>query len=152
MGKLDADIKALVEHRTFRRERSVGALAADSSAGVPESKTEVDDNDASFIERFREEIDKNLMTESYTIDKLCTALGISRTSLYLKVKKVTNDAPSDYIFHYKMEKAKDLLITRQFNVTEVANMLGFCDAKYFRKRFKQFYKVPPSRFVKSIAK
>lgn len=56
-----------------------------------------------------------------------------------------NDSP-----YFKMNKAKILLVTQKYTVTEIATYLGFCDAKYFGARFKKFYKVPPTRYIKEI--
>ena len=33
---------------------------------------------------------------------------------------------------------------------EIAGMLGYCDAKYFGKKFKDFYHVCPTDYIKSI--
>ena len=50
----------------------------------------------------------------------------------------------------EMNKAKILLVTQQYTVTEIATFLGFCNAKYFGKRFKKFYKVPPTQYIKEV--
>ena len=47
-----------------------------------------------------------------------------------------------------MERAEELLTSGHYCVTEVADMLGYCDAKYFGKKFKSFYHVCPTEFIK----
>jgi len=49
-----------------------------------------------------------------------------------------------------MERARILLASGRYNVTEVADMLGYCDAKYFGKRFKAFYHKAPTCFMKEV--
>ena len=68
----------------------------------------------------------------------------------ITIKEITDKAPAEYMYYFKMNKAKILLVTQKYTVTEIATYLGFCDAKYFGARFKKFYKVPPTRYIKEI--
>ena len=44
----------------------------------------------------------------------------------------------------RLEKAKDLLKTGNYNVTEVAYMVGFSSQSYFTKSFQKHFGFPPS--------
>ena len=79
---------------------------------------------------------------------LCAGMGMSRTSFYNKMKELTGKYPMEYMLTFKMERAKVLLASGQYNVTETAEMLGYCDSKYFSKKFKDFYHVSPTKFMK----
>ena len=37
----------------------------------------------------------------------------------------------------------------EYTITEIAEIVGFSDAKYFREVFKKYYNVSPSKFVNS---
>lgn len=147
--RLKADIRAVIEHRRLRYERIKSFLASHSGDTSKEGEKKKKGK-ATFQERLWELLEKNLCTEGYSIKTLSTDMGMSRTSFYNKMKKITDLAPEDYVFMFKMEKAKILLATQQHNVTEVAAMVGFCDAKYFGKRFKKLYNVSPSDYMRSI--
>jgi len=86
--------------------------------------------------------------EGYTIEMLSASMGMSRTSFYNKMKEVTGKPPVEYMLTFKMERAKTLLASGRYNVTEIAGMLGYCDDKYFGKKFKSFYHVCPTKFIK----
>lgn len=149
VSRLKADLRALIDHRLLKSERVRNCLTVAapvvSQNGEKKEKAEV-----SFEERLRECVEKNLETNRYTIIKLCSDMGMSRTSFYNKMKQDTDLAPEDYVFLFKMEKSKVLLASGQYKVCEVAEMVGFCNAKYFGKRFKKLYKVSPSEYMRSI--
>lgn len=149
VSRLKAELGALIDQRVRRyvRIRDLWTLPAPVVRKKAEKKEKAE---VPFAERLKEYVEKNLSSNDFSVRKLCSDMGMSRTSLYTKIKEDINLSPEDYIFLFKMEKAKVLLATRQHNVSEVASLLGFCDAKYFGKRFKRFYKVSPSEYVRSI--
>lgn len=54
--------------------------------------------------------------------------------------------PIQYIARKKIEKAKELLISTQASVGEIAHDLGFSDLYYFSKQFKKNVGLTPSEF------
>lgn len=110
----------------------------------------MENTDLLFMNKVNEILEKNLSTEKYRIDKLCVDIGMSRTAFYSKIKDIIGMSPEDYIYSFKMDKALKLLASQQFNISEIAGMLGYCDVQYFRKKFKDFYHVCPTDYIKSI--
>lgn len=90
-------------------------------------------------------IERNIGNSDYTIDALCADVAMSRTALYHKVKTLTTDTPSEYIRRKRLDKAVELL-KRNYPVSEVASMTGFCDMKHFRIIFKKRFGVNPSEY------
>lgn len=144
--RLKADIHMLIDSCEFLRKR-IKRTFADTMSIVPEVADKEDDN-LVFISKVRGLLEKNLTVEGYTIDMLCAGIGMSRTNFYYKMKELTGKSPVEYMFAFKMEKAKILLASQRYSVTEIAGMLGYCDAKYFGKKFKSFYHVCPTRYMK----
>ncbi len=81
---------------------------------------------------------------------LCADIGMSRTAFYNRVKFIVGKSPTNYILSYKMGIAKTMLASRQYNVSEIATLLGYCDAKYFGKKFKEFYGISPMQYVRDV--
>ena len=75
-------------------------------------------------------------------------MGLSRTSLYNKVKALTDESPADYMRLIRLQKAAEMLKTGKQTVAEVAERTGFNDAKYFREVFKRYYHTSPTQFAK----
>lgn len=49
----------------------------------------------------------------------------------------------------KLEAAKELLSTTEYNISQIVNMIGLNNRSYFSKIFKEKYKVSPKYFLKS---
>lgn len=147
--RLRADINMLIGSYKVLREQVRQFLASAVSSIAPAPIEEKDDNQE-FVDKLQEVLEKNLATEGYTIDMLCVDLGMCRTKLYNKIRNIAGTTPQDYMFSFKMDRAKGLLLSQQYSITEIATMLGYCDAKYFGKRFKEFYHVSPSKYADSI--
>ena len=79
-------------------------------------------------------------------------LNMSRTSFYNKLKALTDQAPADYIRLIRLKRDAALLKTGQHSVTEISELTGFNDVKYFREVFKKHFKVSPSKYCKEGGK
>ena len=51
---------------------------------------------------------------------------------------------------WAVDFSAQLNYSQKFSISEIAGMLGYCDAQYFRKKFKDFYHVCPTDYIKSI--
>lgn len=54
----------------------------------------------------------------------------------------------EYLTRFRIQRAKQLLLTTDLNVTEIAEKVGYATPKYFNKVFKEQEKVTPSGFRK----
>ena len=75
---------------------------------------------------------------------------MSRTSVYNKLKTLTDQAPNDFIRIIRLNKAKDMLASGNYTVSEVSYMVGFTDPKYFSTSFKKQFGVSPSKVNNNI--
>ena len=63
--------------------------------------------------------------------------------------EVTGTTPKDYIRTKRMARAAELLRSGEMTtVAEVAYKVGFSDALYFSRCFKQHFGVTPSKYQK----
>ncbi len=53
---------------------------------------------------------------------------------------------TDMLVSLRMEKARDLLETRQLSIKEVAYKVGYASGNYFSKVFRRYYGLSPSEF------
>ena len=149
--RLRANIRMLVENRMVLRERVKLFLSDAVFPMVPtKEEMETENTDQIFMDKVKKILEKNLTTDKYTIDKLSIDIGMSRTAFYSRIREITGNPPENYIYSFKMDRALKLLASQQYTVSEIAGMLGYCDAKYFGKKFKDFYHVCPTDYIKSI--
>ncbi len=106
------------------------------------------DIDWRFVDSVKKHVEDNMANPSFNVDVLCTLLNMSRTSFYNKIKALTDQAPADYARLIRLKRAAQLLKEQQHSITEVAEMTGFNDPKYFREVFKKHFKVSPSKYAK----
>ena len=95
--------------------------------------------ESSFLRLVQNTLETHLSDENFGIAELCELLNISRTQLHRRLKKLTGLSTSHYIRSLRLEMAKNLLETTNYNISEVAFKVGFSSASYFSKVFKSQY-------------
>lgn len=82
-----------------------------------------------------------------TIERISKNLGIDRRYFSRIFTKYIGVSPQKYLVDYRLEKAKMLMMTGAYSVSEVALSVGYDDIFAFSKIFKKKYGVPPSKCV-----
>lgn len=147
IGILKATITNLLTNRALLRNKYANLELSDNEE-EEECINCSKDIDWKFIATVKKSVEDNMDNQAFNVDVLCTLLNMSRTSFYNKIKALTDQAPADYIRLIRLKRAAHLLKTEKYTITEVAEMTGFNDAKYFREVFKRHFKVSPSRYMK----
>lgn len=106
--------------------------------------------DQDFLKDLEFKIIENVENNSFSVHDLSASFGMSRTSLYMKLKNLVDLSPQDFIIQTKLKHAKNLLIKGNMSIKEVAYSSGFSNPKYFSTSFKKFYKQTPSGFLESL--
>ncbi len=112
----------------------------------------VTDRDGEFLKNAMAWIGDNVENSELTIDQLATHLGMGRTTMYNKLKSLTGKSPVELIKEYRINKARALLQTGQYSVSEVAYKVGFSDPGYFSRCFREQNNMSPAEFLKSTQK
>lgn len=114
---------------------------------IKDSLNKIDNN---FIEEFTQIIEKNLSDEKIDVTKIARELSMSYSSLYRKVKALTGLSVGEFIRKLRMAKAEELLLSGQYNISEVAHRVGLSSMSYFRECFKEEYGEAPSEYVRKM--
>ncbi len=85
-----------------------------------------------------------------TIHAISREIGMSESKLKKTFKQVFGHSIYQYILLNRMQKAKHLLDTRQYNVTEVGSRLGYSNLAHFARAFKKQFHVSPSDYLASL--
>ncbi|WP_068786275.1 helix-turn-helix transcriptional regulator [Paenibacillus phocaensis] len=80
-----------------------------------------------------------------SIGELSRKLGYHRAHLFQAFKARTGLSPKQYLMKVRIEKAKELL-AGSLTVDQIAASVGFNDALYFSRQFKQATGMPPSEY------
>ena len=144
---LKANISNVLENRELIRTRFQQVNPSPSETEAESSLPQLSNLDDEFMNKVIALV-KEKMSAELNVDILCAAMNMSRTSFYNKMKALTGIPPADFIRNIRMKEAAILLKSKQYSVTEVAEMVGVSDPKYFTDVFKKFYGVPPSTYMK----
>jgi len=91
-----------------------------------------------------------LMHQNYarkiTIEELCQQINMSRRNLHRYFQLSMGMPPMEYLMKIRLGKAAELLSGTTFNIDEISERCGFCNASYMSKLFKREYNVSPTRY------
>ena len=65
-------------------------------------------------------------------------------------KEYTNSTPAQYLLSLRISNAQTLLETTSYNVTEIADIVGYDNPLYFSRIFKKQVGLSPSEFRKQL--
>ena len=140
-----AFLTALVRNLIAGRQRLQSVLAdRTSSTEAPVGDIALSQQDKVFMDKCYRIIDSHLDDESFGVIGLSMEMGMSRTSIFSKVKALTGQSPQAFLTNYRLNKAMELLKTRDFNISEVAYKVGFATLTGFSRSFNNKFGIPPS--------
>lgn len=102
--------------------------------------------DEKLIEKAMKYVSQNLTRPELSVEELSEALGMSRVSLYKKIKQITGKAPIEFIRIIRLKRAAQLLRESQMNISEIAYQTGFNNPKVFSRYFKEEFGILPSAY------
>ena len=62
--------------------------------------------------------------------------------------KIIGIAPQKYINRMRLDKAKELLLSKKYTTTQVASLVGFQDYNHFGRQFKKHFLCTPQEMLK----
>lgn len=120
---------------SFRKEESMNIDTVTGSAA-----------DRQFMRSIVEGIERHIGETDFDLETLASEMGMSRSTLYRKIKSVTGMTPLDFVSNVKMKHACMLLMQQKLTISEVAYTVGFSNPKYFTKCFKEEFGVTPTEY------
>ncbi|KPK84404.1 MAG: AraC family transcriptional regulator [Bacteroides sp. SM23_62_1] len=96
-----------------------------------------------FLNRINEIITENISNERFGVSELAREVGMSRSNLLRKIRKLSKLSASQYIRQVRLQHAMEMLRQTSLNVSEVSYKVGFGSVSYFIKCFRDYYGYPP---------
>lgn len=117
------------------------------------SKQNSDNYDSQFVGKVMQTLQEKYKDSTMDIAAFCSAIGMSRSMLNLKMNEIFGMPISQFIRTYRLSVAKEILDHNKDNpsqnIADVAYDVGFNDPKYFSKCFSKEYGYPPSSIASS---
>ncbi|MFD0796001.1 helix-turn-helix domain-containing protein [Maribacter chungangensis] len=110
----------------------------------------VDEDNVKRIRRAKELVIAN-MAEPPTLSELAKEVGLSLKRLKEGFKQIYGDSVYSFLFDYKMEYARRLLDSGQYNVNEIGLRIGYSTSSHFIAAFRKKYGTTPKKYMKELA-
>ena len=111
----------------------------------PVDAASTDAGHAQCARRAAEYLDTNY-TRDISVEEIAAALGVSRSFLSRCFKEVHGMTILEYLLGVRMKKALSLLDETDMSVNEIAARVGFNNANYFFRKFKEEFDVTPTQY------
>ncbi len=84
--------------------------------------------------------------EQLSVEQVATIIGLNTKYFSQLCKTYFGATFLEYLTSIRMKKAKQLLLTGDYSIKEVAEMTSFTDGNYFSRVFRQTFGISPSSF------
>jgi YesN/AraC family two-component response regulator len=135
--------KLLQSREVIRKKFSSLALYSDDKIAHGLGKSDED-----FLAKLSGYIMREMSNSELGADHLESYMGMSKTSLYKKIKSLTGLSPHLLINQYRLKRAAYLLKNREMNVSEVIYETGFNSRSYFYRSFNELFHCSPKDYSK----
>ena len=114
---------------------------------ITESETSPLSNiDEKFLLKLNSLVIENLSNPALDVQYLTSNIGMSRSSLYAKMKALTSMSINDYINKLRIEKATQMLTNTDLTILAISEQTGFNSQRYFSTAFKAVVGCTPSQY------
>ena len=143
-------LKARIE--SFLRQRHERQRAYRSAGTADTGKLQMSALDKKFMEKATSEVEAHLADEDYDIGQLADAVCMSKSTLYRKIKSLTDMSPVEFLRSMRLKKSLGMINDDpDASISEIADACGFSSVRYFSRCFKDEYGVTPSEMKKTQA-
>lgn len=97
------------------------------------------------VEQLRKNFD-----QSFRMENLAEELGMSVSSFYQHFKSVTAMTPLQFQKRVRLQEARRLMLGEDLDATSAAYQVGYNDAAYFSRDYKNLFGKPPRRDIQQL--
>lgn len=106
--------------------------------------------DEKLLELLFSQLEQNWQDPEFDITDYCQAMAMSKSRLYRKTISLTGLSPNLLLKEFRLEKAKELLKKKGYNIAQITFDSGFTSPSYFTKCFKKKYGLLPMAYLELV--
>lgn len=99
-----------------------------------------------LCDKILEYVHKNYSQTTLTNEEIAEILNYHPYHINRVVKRETGKSLKSYIINYRIQKAKELLLATNYNISEISFQTGFCSSAYFTKIFNEKNGITPKEY------
>jgi len=104
-------------------------------------------HDESLLQLLFTKLEEKFHDPAFDLSDYCHSTAMSTSQLYRKTVSLTSLSPNLLVKEYRLEKAKELMQKRRYNIAQVTFDSGFTSPSYFTKCFKKKYGLLPMAYL-----
>ncbi|MDQ8183785.1 response regulator [Pelagicoccus sp. SDUM812005] len=141
MDRLRARIDQLLTTRQQLKDRFAKQLV------VEPTELTVSSTEEAILRKAIEVVERSMADEGFDVERFAREMGMSRTTLYRKLKALTGKGPNPFIRCMRLKRAAQLLSGGKLTVSETLEHVGILDLSYFSRVFKSEFGMSPSDYL-----
>jgi len=134
-------IKSIIRNREAVKEKALKLIKGSMNDNVQILTNEHNDK---FVKKMLEVVHSNMDNTEFGKDDFASAMNVSSSLLYKKIKSLTDQSPTDFIKLVRLDYALELLKSHKYTVTDVSELCGFGSIGYFSTVFKKHFGKSPT--------
>lgn len=137
-------LSKLIENIITTRKNLIERFKSD--VNMLPTEMAVSESDKELIEKISTLIKTNIDIPNLDVSFIVNKIGISRSLLHVKLKKLTDCSATEFIRSIRLREAVKLIAQGKCNISEAAYQTGFSSPAYFSRRFKEYFGVTPKAY------
>lgn len=141
---LRARCKSLIENRRRIKDISSSSIPVAKDDEQTKRKLPNAEIDNEFYRKFLEIFRSKMSDPDVNVDTIAAELGLGRSQFYRKIKALTNYSPVELIRNIRLKEGRNMLLSSEKSVSEIAYAVGFSTPAYFTKCYREAFNETPS--------
>lgn len=93
---------------------------------------------------------ESAIDSSVSIRDISDAMQLSPATFTRRFRATFNAAPKDYLLHQRLDRARNILVSTEVKIAEIAYECGFNSQSHFTTRFSEAFDTTPARYRASV--
>lgn len=106
--------------------------------------------DENLLKLLFAELEEKWQDSHFHLADYCKATAMSTSQLYRKTLALTGLSPNLLLKEFRLERARDLMRKRAYNIAQITFDSGFTSASYFTKCFKKKFGLLPMAYLELL--
>lgn len=115
---------------------------------LEETKKNADPGEDIFVHKIQTHIVENI-SDTLTLESLADNFEMNKYTFLRKYKNLTGKTPIEEVRRLRIEKARDLIISTDLPLKEIAIKTGMSNEHHLSRTFSRYLKVPPGYYRKN---
>ena len=144
-------VNRMIDKQNKQQALLISACGTKDTIPVEDVQQELSPLDQKFLNKLYKYIEDNISNSEINVNLLGRELGYSRTNFYRKVKALMNVTPNDLLTTYRLNRAAELILKREYTLGEISEMTGFGMQSHFSSLFKKHFGVSPKDYLSNYS-